>query len=194
MARVVLAFSISLDGFVAGSGISRERPMGEGGERLHDWLFKSDAEASTIDRTVASKLRARVGAVVLGRRTYDIGVDLWGDTPYPVPSFVLTHRDHPSRIMTSATFSFITGGIASAISQARAVASEKDVIVMGAETARECLVAGLADELVLQLIPILLGAGSRLFDPSPPSRPTLEVISAVPSPNATHLHYRIVRP
>ena len=104
------------------------RRWASGGERLHRWLFAGGgdrdvpADGTTpagADAAVAAELYARTGAVVIGRRTYDIGVDLWGDTPFPVPTFVVTHREHEPRPMTSATFTFVTDGVASAVAQAR---------------------------------------------------------------------------
>src|SRR5687767_7871016 len=123
MAMVILSFSMSLDGFIAGPDISREEPMGVGGRRLHHWLgIDSDAERNDIDRRMARELFQTVGAVVLGRTTFDIGLELWGDTPYPAPSFVLTHEERAPLAMNSASFEFVTDGIVSAVSQAKATA------------------------------------------------------------------------
>src|SRR5204863_166410 len=88
----------------------------------------------------------------------------WGDTPYPAPSFVVTHEARDPLVMKSAAFPLVTGGVASAVAQARAAAGGRAVIVLGAEIARPCLAAALVDELSLQLVPVLLGSGTRLFD------------------------------
>src|SRR5687767_13842042 len=105
MAMVILSFSMSLDGFVAGPDVSRKEPMGVGGERLHDWLgMGSDAEQNDIDRQMAREQFEIVGAVVLGRTTFDVGLEPWGDTPYPAPSFVLTHEPRAPLAMKSASF------------------------------------------------------------------------------------------
>ncbi len=191
MTKVVLAFSISLDGFVAGPNISRQHPMGEGGAHLHEWLFASSAPGNEIDAEAARNLRARAGAVVLGRRTYEIGVDLWEDTPYPVPSFVLTHEPHLPRLMKSASFTFVTDGVGDVIARARAAAGGRDVIVMGADTARQVLAAGLADETVLQIVPILLGAGARLFDGVPPGRLHFSPGATVASGRVSHVSWQV---
>ncbi len=123
MGIVRVSSSVSLDGFSAGPDVSTDAPMGVGGERLHRWLFAGGgrprvaADGTTPsgdDAAVSAELYARTGAVVIGRRTYDIGVDLWGDTPFPVPTFVVTHRDQEPRPMTSASFTFVTDGVASA--------------------------------------------------------------------------------
>ena len=91
---------MSVDGFMAGTDISAAEPMGRGGARLHEWIF-ADNE---VDKGVIADTFAAVGAVVLGRRTFDVGLDEWGDTPYPAPSFVVTHRPEPDRAMKSASF------------------------------------------------------------------------------------------
>jgi dihydrofolate reductase len=158
---VVLYFSISLDGYVAGPNISREHPLGVGGERLHDWMFSSThpGEKAFIERQ-----HNVAGASVVGRRTFDLGLEHWNDVPYPGPSFVVTHRAHAPLPQQSGTFSFVTDGIESAVQQAKLAAEGRDVIVMGGETARQVLALGLADRLELQLSPILLRGGAKLFD------------------------------
>lgn len=185
MPAVILAFSLSLDGYAAGPAVSRDNPMGGGGERLHDWLFGDDP----TDARVAAELKARVGAVVLGRRTYEVGVELWEDTPYPAPSFVLTHERLPPQQMASAGFSFLDD-LPAAIAEAKAAAGARDVIVMGVETGRQALRLKLVDELVVQTVPILLGAGSRLLD-GLASPPRLTQLAGMTSSKATHLHYRV---
>lgn len=134
MTKVVLSFSMSLDGFVAGPDVGIDQPMGRGGERLHDWLFKSPSE---IDAEKAREISQRVGAAIVGRRTFDVGIGPWEDTPYPVPSFVLTHEKRQPLAMKSGTFTFVTDGIESALSRARVAAGDKDIVVMGADAARQ---------------------------------------------------------
>ncbi|MCV3239485.1 dihydrofolate reductase family protein [Mesorhizobium sp. ZC-5] len=186
MSKLILAFSISLDGFVAGPGVSVDEPMGKGGEALHEWIFQSD---SAVDKDMAAELAPRLGAVLVGRRTFDVGLGPWGDTPFPVPTFVLTHEKRAPLAMKSGTFTFVTDGIESALDQARAAAGGKDIVVMGAETARQYLAAGLVDEIVLQLVPILLGGGPRLFDGH--GGIDLETTRAVVSPSVTHLRLSV---
>ena len=96
MGSVVLHFSMSLDGYVAGPAANAECPMGQGGERLHEWLFSANKSATDIE--CAREMRAAAGAVVLGKRTFDVGIGPWGDTPYAVPCFVLTHADRDDLI------------------------------------------------------------------------------------------------
>ena len=177
--------------------------MGVGGERLHRWLFPAGGDRDVAaaarhrpeDAAVAADLFARTGAVVVGRRTYDIGVELWGDTPFPVPTFVVTHREHEPRPMTSATFTFVTDGVASAVAQAVAAAGDRDVLVMGgAETVRQALGAGVVDEVTLNLVPVLL---HRRRTPARRRRgrgtPSWSAPGLVATDEATHLTFRVVR-
>lgn len=193
MEKVVLSMSVSLDGFSAGPDVGVDRPMGEGGERLHEWLFHGNAEQGVNAEMVRSQ-RADAGAVVVGRRMFDVGVGLWGDTPYPLPCVVLTHEARADRVEKSGTFTFVTG-VENALRRARAAAAGgKDVLVMGgAHTAREFLRAGLVDEIRLQLVPVLLGAGTRLFDHLDAGRVELERTGLAGSPQVTHLRFRVVK-
>ena len=150
MGKLVLVYSMSLDGFIAGPDVGVDEPMGKDGERLHDWMFKS---ASDIDADMAREQSARPGAVVLGRRTFDLGIGPWEDTPFPVPCFVLTHEEREPLVMKSGTFTFVTDGIESALRQAKVAAGDKDIFVMGANAAQQYLKARLVDEIVLQLVP-----------------------------------------
>lgn len=189
MTKVLLQFSMSLDGFVAGPDISVEHPMGRGGERLHQWMFRSDGVVDDLDREMAHEISAAPGAVILGRRTFDVGIGQWEDTPFPVPSFVLTHRPREPLAMKSSTFTFITDGIESALRQARQAAGGKHVVVMGADAARQFLAAGLVDDLRLQLVPVLLGAGAMLFPEN--ERIELTATRTIQSSTVTHLRYEV---
>ena len=189
--RLLLAFTLSLDGFVAGPDVSVADAMGRGGERLHEWMF-TDGPDRGRDPELAAEVSRRIGAVILGRRTFDVGLQHWGDTPYPVPSFVLTHEPRAPLTMSSAAFTFVADGIHSALRQARRAADGRDVVVMGAETAQQYLRAGLVDDLVLQVAPVLLGAGTRLFDDVGTDPVELRIERVVDSPYVTHLAYRFV--
>lgn len=184
MQKLFLAFSISLDGFVAGPDIGPDLPMGRGGEGLHDWMFQSPE--GSVDRAMAAEQTARVGAVILGRRTFDLGLPHWDGTPYPAASFVLTHQPREPMPTQTGTFTFVGDGIESAVRQAKAAAGAKDIIVMGGETAAQYLRAGLVDEMMLQLVPITLGGGPRLFAESGVSGWTVK--RAEQTPFVTHLH------
>ncbi len=171
MSKVILEFSISLDGFIAGPDISADHPMGRGGERLHEWMFSPDRD--DLDRDMAREISAVVGAVILGRRTFDIGVGIWEDTPYPAPSFVLTHRPREPLAMKSAKFTFVTQGIEAALDQARQAAGDKYIVVMGADAAGQFLAAG------------LFSGGGRI---------ALTAVRTIPSSSVTHLRFEVERP
>jgi dihydrofolate reductase len=163
MSRVVLDVSVSLDGFVAGPNVRKAEPMGDGGEGLHAWMGGAGPDGET-DRRVQQEVNARVGATVIGRRTFDLGLEPWGGTPWPgIPSFVVTHRVQPDLAgKNGGVFAFDT--LENAARRARAAAKDKDVFVLGPEVARQMLTIGLLDEIWIHLVPILLGGGTRLFD------------------------------
>jgi len=189
--KVTLNMSMSLDGFIAGPNVDVELPMGKGGLRLHDWLFNSST--SEVDGAVEREIFAATGAVILGRRTFDVGVQEWGDTPFPVPCFVLTHRPRAVLVKKSGTFTFVSDGIESALQQAQAVAAEKNISLMGADVAQQFLKAGLLDEIQINLVPVLLGDGVRLFDHLDIEPMELEKTRVLDSPAVTHLSLRVVK-
>jgi dihydrofolate reductase len=191
MGNVTLRMSMSLDGFIAGPNVGVEHPMGEGGDRLHQWMFATPV--NTVDAEIVKETFASTGAVVLGRRTFDLGVSHWGDTPFPVPSFVLIHEARADLPMKSATFTFVTEGVESALRQAKAVAGDRSVLLMGANTAQQFLKAGLVDEIDLQIAPVLLGGGTRLFDQPLSNHVELERIRVIESPDVTHLKFQVKR-
>jgi dihydrofolate reductase len=164
MSKVVLDVSMSLDGFIAGPNVREAEPMGDGGERLHEWIFRKGPDAE-IDLGVRREFdaTATVGATVIGRRTFDLGVGPWGGTPWPgMPSFVVTHRTQPDLLGKNGGL-FAFDSLEAAARRAKQAAGHKDVLVMGADVARQLLRAGLIDELRIHLVPILLGDGTPLF-------------------------------
>jgi dihydrofolate reductase len=193
--------SVSLDGFAAGPDVSVDQPMGKGGERLHEWLFLDDADravaadgvsAAGVDAEHVRELSTTTGAVVIGKRTFDVGVNLWQDTPFPVPCFVVTHEPREEMVMKSASFTFVTDGVDKALDLARQAAGDRNVLIMGGPTtARQFVRAGLVDEIRLQLVPVLLGAGTRLFDHTGDHSIELERTAVIESPAVTHLRYRV---
>jgi dihydrofolate reductase len=199
MPNVILDISMSLDGFVTGPGDEIGRELGHGGEALHYWIFGGPwhydgplGTASGVDREVLGELFSSMGAIVIGRRMYDI-VRGWGDDPpFGVPCFVLTHRGQADIVKGDTTFTFVTDGIESAVEQAAAVAGGKDVSLGGgASIAQQALAAGLVDELQIHLAPVLLGSGTRLFDHIPAT--SLSIVRVLDSPLATHVKYRLTR-
>ena len=191
MRKVVAEVSVSLDGYVAGVNPTLEQPLGEGGERLHEWAFplKTFREAhggeggeTGPDDDLMHEAWNGAGAFVMGRKMFSGGAGPWEDDPNPGgwwgeeppfrrPVFVLTHHEREPLILGETTFTFVTEGIASAVEQARVAAGEKDVeIGGGAHTIGQALAGGLVDELLLHLVPTLLGGGARLFDGLEPQR------------------------
>ena len=165
MTRVVAELSMSLDGYIAGPGVTVDEPMGRGGEQLFDWLYADRSKSGAHDFEV--DYYSNIGALVLGRRMADVGIEHWGDNPtFHAPCFVLTHRPHETIPKQGGTsYTFVTDGPAAALQQARVAAGAADVQINGgADTVRQFLSAGLLDELRLNLVPVLLGAGTRLFD------------------------------
>lgn len=193
MGKVVLSKSMSLDGFVAGANVGVDLPMGVGGDRLHQWFLNGPTSATNAELVRDSS--AAIGAVILGKRTFDVGVDLWEDTPFPVPTFVLTHEARPERVEKSATFTFVTDGIEGALEKAQAVAGDKNIVLMGADVSDQYLKAGLVDEIHVTVIPVLFGegGGTRLFDRIGARHIELEYTMVTESAGVTHLRLRVVR-
>ena len=211
MSLVTCQISISLDGFVAGPNQSLDNPIGEGGMRLHEWVFETAGWRGqhglaggtlSADSEVVDEVGQNVGAYIMGRKMFGGGDSEWDqkwrgwwgeDPPYHVPVFVLTH--HPRETLTmlgGTTFAFVTDGIDSALRQAKAAAGEKDVsIAGGASTVRQFIRAGALDELYLHIVPIVLGAGERLL--ADVGDPVLEPVQVIASPAVTHVKYRIAR-
>lgn len=193
--------SVSLDGFVAGPDQAETDPIGRGGMALHQWHFDADVPGHEVDaRWTAALLRKR-GAYVMGRNmfgpvrgewsTYEGGWrGWWGEEPpYHAPVFVLTHHEHePIEMAGGTTFHFVTDGIEKALELARAAGDGDVDIAGGASAVRQALQAGELDELSLDIIPVLLGSGERLFDGV---EAELELLESEHSPWATHVRYRI---
>jgi len=203
MGKVVVDISMSLDGFITGPNDSIDLPLGEGGERLHDWIFGGSSEKSgTSPRTSATGSNREVmeeafettGATVMGRRWFDIGEKPWGDDPpFHVPVFVLTHHARKTIKKGRTTFTFITDGIESALEKARSAAGDKNVDVGAANVAQQYIRAGLVDEIQIHLVPILLGEGVRLFEHLGSKPIELEKTRLIESPDVTHLRFRVVK-
>jgi dihydrofolate reductase len=199
MAAVVLDMSMSLDGFVTGPDPRAEAHLGDGGQRLHEWMFSGNAgpggqdTAPDASAAIAQELFATTGAVLMGRRMFELGIGPWGDTPFPVPCFVLTHHARDDLVMTSGTFSFITGGLTAALDRAKAAANSRNVLAHSPGIAQQLLRAGLLDEIQIHLVPILLGAGRRLFENTGQASRELQQTKVTETPSATHLRYRLAR-
>lgn len=197
MAIVAAGITTSLDGYVAGPNDGPGRGLGDGGERLHYWVFggpwsydaEPAGEATGTDKEFLDEGIARCGAIVGGRNTYE-AADAWGGSnPFGVPFFIVTHR--PEDEPEEAGFTFVNG-IDEAIARARDVAGDKDVFVMGgADVIRQALRGGYVEELAISTAPVVLGGGKRLFDDFDETL-NLEHVSLRQSPFATHVVYRVV--
>ena len=191
MARVISDMSMSLDGYVTGPNDSRENPFGDGAGTLHAWL--SDA-ATDEDRAILQDVIDSVGAVVMGRSSFDKneGDGGWGDGgPLgDVPCFVVTHQEPATP--HSPVFTFVTDGVAAAIEQAARTAGDAVVHLFGATVVQQALPLGLVDEIHVHVVPLLLGGGTPLFA-SLDSAIGLERTQVVATPAATHLGFRVVR-
>lgn len=200
MGTVGADITMSLDGYVAGPHDGLGRGLGDGGEPLHAWVMGGPwtyAEgprfrATGVDREVLDELFDGIGAVIVGRRMYDV-VDGWGEEEaFPVPVLVLTSRPAPVRTVGRSSYTFVTDGIRAALEQAQRVAGDRRVHVGGgARTIQQYLAAGLVEELGVHIAPVLLGAGVRLFEELGSPLPVLEQVRVRESPHAVHVRYRV---
>jgi dihydrofolate reductase len=211
VSKLRLKISMSLDGFVAGPSQSVDNPLGIGGMRLHEWAFAlaifrdehgmSGGEVNESTQVIEESL-ANIGATVMGRNMFGGhpgGWDpkkpwdgWWGtNPPYHHPVFVLTHHERkPLELEGGTTFTFVTDGIESALDQARIAAGGKDVsLAGGAKAAQQYLAAGLVDEMVISLVPTLLGSGERLFESIGDDLHGLRLVGTIAAPQVTHLKF-----
>lgn len=202
MSIVTANLALSLDGFAAAPDQSAEHPFGTGGDALTTWMLETDRPGREADRDLLAAVHSGTGAHVMGRNMFSPGRGEWDETwtgwwgaepPYHSPVFVLTHHERaPLEMRGGTTFHFVTDGIAAALERAREAAGGKDVeIAGGATTVRQYLAAGLLDELLLHVVPVVLGAGERLLDGLAGLR--LEPVDVIASPTVTHLRYRVSR-
>jgi dihydrofolate reductase len=187
---VIFDTSMSLDGYMTAAQQTPEEPMGDGGLRLMEWVLGGDERNAEL---LASWVE-RLGASIAGRRTYDTSVAWWGaDGPSGAarrPLFVVTHHD-PGTSPNPEVYTFVLDGIERALERAQAAAGGDDVVVMGgADLGRQYLAAGLVDEIQVHLAPVLLGAGTRMFDGQHLALETIEVIE---TPAAIHQRYRVLK-
>jgi dihydrofolate reductase len=201
---VIFQNSMSLDGFVAGPNDSPENPLGDGGEALFSWYNSGDIPFPLpgtdmifhISRASTELLRQEwdnLGAMVAGRRMFDLANAWNGHPPGGGPCFIVTHTPPPEWLKAGSPFTFITDGVESAIHQAKQVAGNKNVSVSSASIAQQCLRAGLLDEIQIDLAPVLLGGGVRLFDNLGVTPLDLEIMHVVEGAGVTHLKYRVIK-
>ena len=192
MSASVLYMSMSLDGFIAGPNDEPGNPGGDGFMRLHEWLATADGESGPAGPAgeLYDEMNA-TGAVLVGRRTAE-QVDHYNGVHHGVPIVVVSHRPPSPSVANYPMVTYVTDGIVSAMTQANAAAGDRNVMVHGAYTAQRALEAGVLDELQIHQIPVLFGAGQRLFDVLA-SHVELEIVRVIDTPEATHIRYRIRR-
>lgn len=205
-----LEIAVSVDGYAAGPNQSEKEPLGEGGEGLHEWALKlrvwreehgrEGGDVNPSGELMEEALR-NTGATIMGRKMFGGGPGPWGEDPwngwwgeeppFHHPVFVLTHHERKPLELADTTFHFVSDGIESALDQARAAAGERDVkLAGGANVCQQYLAAGLVDEVQLNVAPVLLGAGERLFD-NVGADLQLEQTLVVSTPEVTHMRYRV---
>jgi dihydrofolate reductase len=211
VSKLRFTISMSLDGFVAGPNQSVQEPLGIGGESLHEWVVPlaqwraaHGLEGGEVNESsaIVKESVTNIGATVMGRNMFGGHPGPWdakkpwtgwwgSNPPFHHPVFVLTHHARaPLELEGGTTFSFVTGGIEAALEQARRAAGGKDVsLAGGAKAAQQYLVAGLVDEMEINLAPILLGGGERLFDRVGADLHGLQLVRAVATPKVTHLKF-----
>ena len=201
MGIVTANLAISLDGFTAGPDQRLEQPFGTGAEALTAWMLERDQPGRERDAELLTRVHEDTGAHIMGRNMFSPGHGAWDEQwtgwwgpepPYHAPVFVLTHHARAALPMEGGTtFTFVTDGIESALRQAQAAAGDRPVeIAGGASAVRQYLAAGLLDELVLHLVPVVIGAGERLLDGL--SGIVMEPTEVIASPTVTHLRYRVL--
>jgi len=191
MGKVTCDISMSLDGFIAGPSVRVGNGMGDDGDRLHAWVFGGNTE--TDDAIVAEK-NASPGAILIGKRMFDVGFEPWGDPPpFGKPVFIVTHEARePLPMRGGTTYTFVTKGIEAALELAREAAGDKDVGIWGgANIIQEYLKAGLLDEMQIHVVPVLFGDGTRLFEDLGGRRIELKRTSTIDTPGATHLRFSV---
>jgi dihydrofolate reductase len=204
MGKVIVNMSMSLDGFVAGPNDDPENSLGDGGERLFRWYSSGNTDFTMPSGEMTVRVSApsaellqeavlSAGALVTGRKTFEIARAWNGRHPMDVPVFVVTHHVPREWVKEGSPFTFVTDGVESAIKQARAAAGDKIIAVGTASIAQQCIKAGLLDEIHIDLVPVLLGGGTRLFDHLGSDSIELESIRVTDTPDVTHLAFRILK-
>ncbi|GIV95375.1 MAG: deaminase [Herpetosiphonaceae bacterium] len=204
MGKVMVGLAMSLDGFIAGPNDGPENPLGDGGEHLFKWYSSGDVDFTWPSGTMMSKVSAEsaallremvptIGSLVTGRRTFDIARAWGGRHPLDVPVVVLTHTIPQEWAGKESVFTFVSDGIESAVARAKTIAGHKNVAVSAASIVQQCLRAGLLDEIHINLVPVLLGRGVRLFDHLGIEPIELERTRVIEAPGVTHLTFRVVK-
>lgn len=191
MGKVFFDVSMSLDGFISGANVRPEAGLGDGGERLHEWAFKSTDPRN--QEIIA--IGATMGAMIVGRTTYDLSIPYWkADGPVGaarVPTVVVSHSI-PQDVPDNHVYTFVNG-IDAAVEAAKKLAGDKDISTTGANVPTQLLQRGLLDEISIHIVPVLFGSGTRLFGDLESKHISLEPIEVINTPEVTHLRYRVVK-
>jgi dihydrofolate reductase len=191
MGKVTYDISMSLDGFVSGPNVRPEAGLGDGGERLHDWGFNS---TDPRNRELVEGW-VNTGAVIVGRKTYDLSIPYWGaDGPIPsarVPVAVLSHSV-PKDVPAGGVYTFVDS-VEAALEKAKQAAGDKNIGVQGPNTAQQFIKRGLIDEISIHLVPVLFGSGTRLVEDLGGEQVQLETIEVIETKEAIHLRFRVIR-
>jgi dihydrofolate reductase len=204
MGNVRTGLSVSLDGFIAGPNDGPEAPMGVGGEKLLAWYSAGDTEyrlpgsdmvfmVSAQTAEYLAETRRTTGALVFGRRTFDLTHGWGGKHPLDVPVFVVTRSVPQDWVYEGSPFTFVTDGLESALDQAKAVAVDKHVGVGAAGIVQQCIKAGLLDEIHIDLVHVLLGGGVSLFDHLGTGPIDLQSTRVIDGTGVTHLTFRVIK-
>jgi len=196
MVKTIIAQTMSLDGFIAAPD--------DDVWPLFGWYTAGDTElpvvgvprsfkVSSASAELSRKEWDSIGAIVTGRRDFDVSEAWGGVAPLGVPIFIVTHHPPAEWSKPDSPFTFVTDGVESAVAQAKQAANGRNVTIGGSKIAQQCLLAGLVDEIAIELAPILLGAGIRLFDNLNGTRIELVCIDVVEGTGVTHLRFRVVK-
>ena len=196
MGKVVTGFLTSLDGFIAGPN--------DDAQRLFKWYNSGDTEVkfpggkvvkvSPASAKHIQDVHLKLGAMVTGRRQFDLAKGWSGKHPADIPIFVVTHTIPQEWVdRKGSPFTFVAEGVESAVEQARAVAGDKNIGIDGASISQQCIKAGLVDEIGVDLVPVLLGSGVRFFDHLGVTPIELETLKVIEAPGVTHITFRVIK-
>jgi dihydrofolate reductase len=195
MGKVIYDISMSLDGFIAGANARAEAGwagLGDGGERLHDWGFNS---ADPRNRKIGEALFATMGAVIVGRTTYNNSILNWGADgptgPARLPTIIVSHS-LPQDIPDGGVYTFVDS-VEVALETAKKAAGNKNVILQGGNIAQQFITLGLIDEIFIHLAPALFGTGTRLIEDLGGEHVQLETIEVIETKEAIHLRFRVIK-
>jgi dihydrofolate reductase len=203
MGKITTGFSMSVDGFVAGPNDGPDNSLGDGGDRLFTWYFSGDTivevplgegnmKMSREGGDMVKEAARTAGVLVTARRTFDIAHAWGGRHPMDVPIVVLTHRIPSEWVKDGSPFTFVTDGIESTIQKAREIAGDKDVVIGAPSVVKQALNAGLLDVIHIDLVPLLLGSGIRLFDALQIDPVDLRLDDAKLGSGVLHLTYSVI--